>query len=258
MKTLWLLISLILLLSLDTYSQSLGSIRNRIKNAMIDEAIDEAFNEPDNENSDSNATSTGENSDRPTQNQGGSGLDNSLDDVPDALAQASTEFDVKEYRNARTSLRKALRTLEIKIGEKLLSSLPENVNGLPVKSEADRVSSSTSTWTGLTIHREYQKDDSWSAISIYNGEGSGLTNSIIRTGIYSSAYEEDENRKNIQIKGNDAVISYSDTEGYTIVITLGQQTFVVAEGINIASEAEMTAIAESFDYDTIKKALGDQ
>ncbi len=256
MKKLWILLGIILLLSLNSYSQSLRSIRHRVGNAMIDKVIDDEINDSDTENADQNTSSTDESSNRPA-NQGGSGLDNSLDDVPTALAQASTEFNAEEYRNARTSLRKALRTLEIKIGEQLLVSLPENVKGLPVETDADKVVSSTKTWAGLTIHREYKKDDSWASISIYNGTTSGLATTAIRSGMYSS-YEEDENQKQVQIKGNDAVITYSDSDGYAISITLGQQTFVAIEGVNIASEAEMIAIAECFDYEKIKKTLGDQ
>ena len=169
MKKLWIVFGIILLISMNSYSQSLGSLRNKLGNAMIDKAIDEEFGDSDEGNSDQSTSTTNESSDRPTQNAGGSGLDNSLDDVPNALAQASTDFNAKEYRNARTSLRKALRTLEFKIGEDILASLPEEVKGLPVKSDADRVTSSSDRWTGLTIHREYQKNK-WSTESLPPGQ----------------------------------------------------------------------------------------
>ena len=76
--------------------------------------------------------------------------------------------------------------------------------------------------------------------------------------MYASYSGEDENQKHITIKGKDAVITYSDSEGYSIGISVGQQTFAVIEGVNVGSEAEMKAIAESFDYEAIKKTLGDQ
>jgi len=257
MKKSLILFSTILLFSLSSYSQ-LGSLRHKLGDAMIDEVIDETFEDSDSENNDQSTSSTDESSNKPSQKQGGSGLDNSLDDVPNALAQASTEFNAKEYRSARTSLRKALRTLEAKIGEQLLASLPENVKGLSVISDADKVTLSGETWVGLTVHREYQKNDTWTAISIYNGSASNLVTSAVHSGIYTSYSEEDENQKHIQIKGNDAVITFSDSDGYGISISMSQQTFVVVEGVNIASEAEMVAIAESFDYQNIKKTLGDQ
>ena len=258
MKKLWIVFGVILLISTTSYSQSLGSLRNKLGNAMIDKAIEEKFGDSDSESSDQSSSTTSESSDRPTQNAGGAGLDNSLDDVPNALAQASTEFNAKEYRDAKTSLRKALRTLEMKIGEELLASLPEEVKNLPVKTEADKVTSSSDRWAGLTIHREYQKNNTWAAVSIYNGAASSLVNSAIYTGAYSSSTENNENQKEITVKGYDAVITYSESDGYSICVTLGQQTFVIVEGVNVASESEMTSIAESFDYDKIKKSLGDQ
>ena len=258
MKKLWIVFGIILLISMNSYSQSLGSLRNKLGNAMIDKAIDEEFGNSDEGNSDQSTSTANESSDSPTQNAGGSGLDNSLDDVPNALAQASTDFNAKEYRNARTSLRKALRALEFKIGEDILASLPEEVKGLSVKTDADRVTSSSDRWAGLTIHREYQKNNTWAAVSIYNGTASSLVNSAIYTGAYSSSTEDNENQKEITVKGYDAVITYSESDGYSVCVTLGQQTFVIVEGVNVASESEMRSIAESFDYDKIKKSLGDQ
>jgi hypothetical protein len=255
MKKILILFSFILLVSLNSFSQ-LGTLRNRLGNAMIDKVIDDTFKDSDDENDNKSTTSTDESSNKPSQNPGGSGLNNTLDDVPTALAQASTEFNAKEYQNARTSLRKALRTLDTKVGEKLIQSLPENVKGLQVKSDADRVTTSGEGWTGLTVRREYQKNDTWAAITIYNGTTSNLTTTVLHASIYTSS--TDENQKHIQIKGHDAVITFSDSEGYTIGITTGQQTLVVIEGVNVASEAEITAIAECFDYSNINKILGDQ
>ena len=256
MKNSLILLSFFLLVSLNSHSQSLGSLRNRLGDAMIDKAIDEALEDSDSENDDQNTSSTDESSNKPSQKDGGAGIDNSLDDVPTALAQASTEFSSKEYRSARTSLRKALRTLDTKIGEKMIASLPETVRGLAMKSDADKVTVSGESWNGLTVHREYQKSDTWTAITIYNGSASSVTTSVLHASLYSSYSDEDQ--KHIQIKGNDAVIRFSDSEGYTIGLSLGQQTFIAFEGVNVASESEMIAIAESFDLLNIKKTLGDQ
>ena len=246
MKKTWILFSFILLLSVNLHSQSLRSLRNKLEDAMIDKVVDDVVNDSDSKNTNSNTSSSDNSS------------DNSLDDVPDALAQASTEFNGKEYRSARASLHKALRTLEIKLGEQLIASLPENVQSLSVKSDADKVATGSETWTGLTVHREYEKNDTWAAITIYNGSASSLASTAVYSGMYASYSGEDENQKHITIKGKDAVITYSDSEGYSIGISVGQQTFAVIEGVNVGSEAEMKAIAESFDYEAIKKTLGDQ
>jgi hypothetical protein len=257
MKKLFILFGICLLISLNAYPQSLRSLRNKLENAIIDEAIDNMF-EDDDENSDQNASPEATDSSKPDQKSGSSGLDNSLDDVPEALAQASTEFSGKEYHDARTSLRKALKTLDIKIGQQILASLPETVKELTVKTESDRVTSETSSWAGLSIHREYEKNDSWAGITIYNSSMAGMAKTAVGMGLYSTYSEDDENQKSIQIKGNEAVITFSDSEGYSVSVSIGQQTFVLVEGVNISSESEMIAIAESFDYNFIKKSLGDQ
>lgn len=256
MKRILILICTFLLLSTTMYSQSLRSIRNRLQNELIDKAVDEVFD--DNDKSDSDNQNSNANSDRPEQKDDGSGLDNSLADVPEALTQASSEFNAKEYRDARASLRKALNTLEMNIGQEIIASLPKNVGDLPVKEDADQVSTSSSTWTGLTIHREYKKNDSWAAITIYNGSLSGLANAAIGSGYYTRSTNESTTEKEVRINGYDAVISFNENQGYAVKISLGQNTIAMVEGVNVGSETKMMAIAESFDYAAIQKSLGEQ
>ena len=256
MKKILILFCTFLLLSTTIYSQSLRSIRNRIENELIDRAVDEIFDDSD--KNDNNDQSSNDNSDRPEQKADGSGLDNSLADVPETLTQASSEFNAKEYRNARASLRKALTTLEMNIGQEIIASLPKTVSDLPVKEDADQVASSSTTWTGLTIHREYKKNDSWAAITIYNGSLSGLSNAALRSGYYSSSTSENTTEKDVRIKGYDAVISFKESQGYAVKISLGQYSIVLVEGVNVGSEAKIIAIAESFDYAAIQKSLGEQ
>lgn len=256
MKRILIFFCTFLLLSTTLYSQSLRSIKNRIENELIDRAVDELFDDSD--KNDNNNQSSNDNSSRPEQKADGSGLDNSLADVPEALTQASTEFNAKEYRNARASLRKALNTLEMNIGQEIIASLPKTVSDLPVKEDADQVTSSSSAWTGLTVHREYKKNDSWAAISMYNGSLSSLANITIGSGYYTSSTSENTSEKDVRIKGYDAVISFNENQGYAVKIPLGQYTIVLVEGVNVGSEAKMIAIAESFDYAAIQKSLGDQ
>ena len=110
----------------------------------------------------------------------------------------------------------------------------------------------------MSIHREYQKSDTWAGLTIYNSSVAGVATAAVSMGLYTNYAEENENQKKIRVKGYDAVITFSEGEGYTVNVSVGQQTFVLVEGVNLNSEAEMVAIAESFDYDSIKKALGDQ
>ena len=255
MKTYLLFFSLFLLISLNTFSQSWGSLKRKLENEVVDKLVDEVFEDTDADNEDSQSTGT---SDRPSQKSGSSGLDNSTDNIPADLESASNQFKASEYREARSSLRRALKSLEFKIGQKLIASLPEDIKGLSYTSDADRVSSSTATWAGLTVHREYQKKDVWAAISVHNSSMSGIAKSAVYSGYYSSSSASDEQYKDISINGYDAVITFSESSGYSIGLPLGQQTFILIEGVNISSEGEMISLAESFDYDEIKDILGEQ
>jgi hypothetical protein len=257
MKKSLILTGIVLLLFTGSYSQSINYLRNKLGDALIDKAVDEKVGKSGDQG-DNNSSTTENNSDRPGQKSGSAGLDASLDDVPDALAQASTDYNAKAYKNAKTSLQKAMRTLETKMGQQLLASLPETVKNLSVQKDADQLTTQGTSWAGMTVKREYRKDDTWSAITIYNGSMANLTNQAIYSGMYSSSSENDQNQKPITINGKEGHITFSESSGYSIGISAGQQTFVVIEGVNVASEAEMRAIAESFDYNKILKILGDQ
>ena len=62
MKKLWIVFGIILLISMNSYSQSLGSLRNKLGNAMIDKAIDEEFGNSDEGNSDQSTSTANESS----------------------------------------------------------------------------------------------------------------------------------------------------------------------------------------------------
>ena len=62
----------------------------------------------------------------------------------------------------------------------------------------------------------------------------------------------------IKVKGNKAIIEYSDSKGYTLIVSLGQSAMIVWECINFADENEVMNAANSFDVEGIKKSLGEQ
>jgi hypothetical protein len=253
MKKILIATSLLLFIVSGSYSQNIRYLKNKLGDAIIDKAVDEKIGKSD----DNNDTGSKNNSDKPEQKSGG-GLDASLDDVPEALSQASTDYNNKSYKSARSSLQRAMRTLEIKMGQDVLTSLPETVKNLPAEKNNDEVTSQGSSWAGLTIKRDYRKDDAWIAITVYNSSMAGMANQAMYSGAYSSNAENDPNQKPVTIKGKEGYITFSESSGYSISLSIGQQTYAVIEGVNVASESEMKSIAESFDYDKITKLLGDQ
>jgi hypothetical protein len=68
----------------------------------------------------------------------------------------------------------------------------------------------------------------------------------------------DQNIKQIKVKGNKAIIQYDDSKGYTLIVPLGQSSMIVWECVNYADETEVTNTAAAFDIDGLKKMLGEQ
>ncbi|HEY1025219.1 MAG TPA: hypothetical protein VGE26_08665 [Sphingobacteriaceae bacterium] len=191
-------------------------------------------------------------------NTSGGGLVAAAPDINENLGNADASFKAGSYSDARYAIQQAMIGVEMKIGDKLLTSLPETVAGLPIEKEADQVTSTGFGWAGLTIHREYLKDDKQFSITIANN---ALLLSAINMYLANSGYAQTTNGeqqwKRIQVKGNKAVIEYDENSGYKISVPLGQSSMVLFEGVNFKSEQEMTSAANQIDIDKIKNTLGE-
>lgn len=233
-----------------------------LKGALINKVKKEALNSitgkeeqktetPIDANGDQNSSS------RPSQRTGSSkGLEKSTKDVNLSLTEASSAFNSSDYKKTRLSLNEALGNLDLIIGDLILKSYPKTVSDLSAVEENDMIASSTAYWTGLTIAREYQQGEQWVKVETLNSSLAMYANASINTGYYT--YSNDPSSKNIQIKNQNGVITFDENSGYKLSIAIGQQTFMVFEGVNIPDESTMLKIAESFDYGFIKKMFGEK
>src|SRR5690606_24160423 len=105
-----------------------------------------------------NSGSDNQNRSRPS-NKGGGGLISTPPDVKQNLADAETSFKSGSYGEARYAVQQAMLGVEMEIGKEVLEAMPASVSGLDKVADADQVTSSGYGWAGLTIHREYLKDD---------------------------------------------------------------------------------------------------
>jgi hypothetical protein len=206
----------------------------------------------------SSSGSTSGSGNKPT-NKGGGGLVTEPPDVKQNLTDAEAAFKAASYGEARYAVQQAMLGVEMEIGNKVLKSLPETVSGLPKNAPGDQVTSTGWGWVGLTIKREYLKDDKQLTTTIANNAAwMSAVNMYLANGGYSQQTNGEQNWKQIKVKGHRAVIEYSDDSGYKLSIPLGQSSLIVFEGINFASEQEMVAAANAFDIDGIKKTLGEK
>ncbi len=236
---------------------------NQTVNKKVDKKIDEktgTSTETEQGNNNNNSNNNSNSPGKPT-NKGGGGLTNT--EPPDVKAQMEesiTAHTAKNYSDARYSLQQALMGVEIQLGRQILKSLPPAIVALPADTLQDKVMSTQWGWNNLSILRVYK-----------DGKDKQLTITIGNAGIYAGmatmyfsnysmieANSQNQNIKQLKVKGNKAIIQYDDSKGYTLMISIGQTSMIVLECINFANEQEVTTAANGFDIDGIKKMLGEQ
>ena len=217
-------------------------------------------NDNNSNNSNSEEGNTGSGRSKPT-NKGGGGLKNTEPpDVNQQMLDAEAAHTAAKYSDARYSIQQALMGVEIQLGREILKALPNPVNGLEKDSTQDKVSTAQWGWNNMTIQRVYsdQKEKQLSVTIGNNAMYSSWVNLYFNNAYGIQANAETQNMKQTKVKGNKAIIQYSDDKGYTLIVPMGQTSMIVWECINFADENEVMTAANVFDIDRIKKSLGEQ
>lgn len=255
------------LLAYQVQGQALLNKMKQKAEQAADRAIDKKLSGKQNGSTSSGGNSTttgpggassGNTGNHPSNNSGG-GLISTPPDVKQNLSEAEASYKAKSYGEARYAVQQAMLGVEMEIGNNILKSLPETVSSLPKEEEADQVTSTGYGWAGLTIHREYYKDDKELRVTIANNSAwMSAYNMYLTNSGYSQTTGGEQQFKQIKVKGHKGIIEYSESSGYKISVAVGQSSLIMWEGVNFASEPEMMKAAEAFDIDGIKKQLGEQ
>ena len=231
----------------------LRKIKDKV-NQTVNNAIDKktgtsSGNEPGNTN----------NNGKPS-NKGGGGLSNTTPpDVKAQMTEAESAHAAKNYSDARYSLQQALIGVEVQLGRQILKSLPASVDGLNVDTAQDIVMSTQWGWNNLSIQRVWKKNDKHLTMTVGNaGIYAGLANLYFTNAGITEASNTRQNIKQVRVKGNKAIIQYENSDGYTLLVSLGQSSMIVWGCINFANEQEVMNTADKFDINGIKKMLGEQ
>jgi len=243
-------------ISFSGQSQSLlNKLKQKGEDKLIQKTVDAVFGEDDNSgttNNPSSPTSSG------TTNTKGSGLIIEPPDVVKNIEEAETAFGTKNYSSAKYALRQAMVGIEMEIGESILKSLPTSVDGLQMDPDADKVTSMSYGFVGLTMERRYTGKDKELQVTIGNNSALlGAVNMMISGGAYASSSTE-QNYKQTTFKGYRSVIQYDESSGYTLSVPFGQSSIMVVNGINYESEPAIMSAAENFDIEKIKSELGEK
>jgi len=264
MKSKILLIGIVTMaFAFSTHGQGLvGKLKQKAEDAaekaLEKKAKEKAGVNTGNDQSGSGSAGSSSGSGNPS-NKGGGGLVTTPPDVKATLADAETAYKSASYGDARYAVQQAMLGVEMEIGNKVLSSLPQTVSGLPSEKESDQVTSTGYGWAGLTIQRQYQKDDKQLHTMIANNSAwMSALNMYLANGSYSQTTGGEQNWKQTKVKGHRGVIEYDESSGYKLSVPLGQTSLIVWEGVNFASEQEFMTAANAFDIDGLIKTLGEK
>lgn len=257
---------IILFVCLFAFQSNGQAVLNKLKQKAeqaADRAIDKKLSEKQGTNNKggtgNNGSTNSSNTVNNPNNKGGGGLISTPPDVNQNLSDAEASYKTKNYGEARYAVQQAMLGVEMEIGNDILKSLPESVSGLPKEESADQVTSTGYGWVGLTIHREYLKEDKQLTVTVANNSvWMASYNMYMSNAGYGQTTGGEQQFKQIKVKGYRGVIEYSESSGYKISVGLGQSSIIVWEGVNFANEQEITKAAEAFDIDAIKNKLGEQ
>lgn len=246
----------------DVQAQFLKKLKEKAKEAVEKkvEGNNSSNSNSSNNNANEDNNSTTSPSNRPV-NKGGGGLKNTEPpDVNQQMLDAEAAHTAAKYSDARYSIQQALMGVEIQLGREILKSLPSPVDGMDKDTTQDKVSTAQWGWNNMTIQRVYSdKKDKQLTVTIGNNAMYATWVNLYFNNAYGvQANAENQNMKQTKVKGNKAIIQYSDDKGYTLIVPMGQSSMIVWECINFADENEVMTAANTFDIDGIKKSLGEQ
>lgn len=196
----------------------------------------------------------------PTNKTGGGLTNTPPPDVNEQMTEAEQAYTASKYSDARFAIQQALIGVEIQLGKEIMKSLPDAITNLPKDTTEDKIVSNQWGLSNLTIQRVYEdgKDKRLTTTIGNNPAYAGIANIYFSNMYVQSNGSDQQNVKQVKVKGNKAIIQYDDSKGYTLMVPLGQTSLIVLECINFASEADVMAAANSFDIDNIKRMLGEQ
>ena len=231
---------------------------------IIDKKIDDAVGTNNTNNNSSNSgtpdmSSVGR-SGKPS-NKGGEGLISTPPSVNDNLASAETAFKASKYSDARYSVRQAMLGVQMEIGKKILESLPESIAGLKKDTTSDKVTSAGwgMGWSGLTIQRDYKKDDKQLSFTIANNAmWMQAVNLYFTNSGYMQTSGEQQKWKQTKVQEEKAIIEFDASSGYKLSVPVGQTTLLVYEGINFTNEQDFMNAVNQIKIASIKEQLGEK
>lgn len=233
-----------------------GRLLRRLKQEAEKKAVEEILGEEEEEKK---TREEAEERESTTRNRKGGGLSASAIDVNQSIEEASSSFSSGDYKMSKTALRDAIWGIELEMGQNVLKSLPEKVQGLAVVADNDQVTSSGMGFAGMLIERTYAGgDDMEFVVSVGNDAAILGIAHMMAAGDMFRQSTENPDQKQIRFQEHRAIIEYDEYDGYSLTAPFGQTSMLVLKGINFSTEEEFMAAANQIDLNVIKQKLGEQ
>lgn len=232
----------------------------QVADKAIDKKIDNATGVQDNSSgNDAGNTSSPTNGKNKPVNKGGQGLIATPPNVNENLGNADASFKAGKYSDARYAVQQAMLGVEMEIGKNILEGLPASINGLEKDTSADKVTSTGWGWAGLTIQREYNKDDKQLSFTLANNAAwmQAINMYLTNTG-YMQTSGGEQKWKQVKVQDQKAIIEYDESSGYKLSVPLGQTSLLVYSGVNFANEQDFMSAVNQINIESIKKQLGEK
>ena len=244
---------------LKKVKQKMEQTADKVVDKKVNEATGTESSQSTNTTNTSATNATQSNTRTRAGNKGGEGLVSTPPDVNENLNGAETSFKGGKYSDARYSIQQAMLGVEMEIGKKILAGLPHTIEGLAKDSTLDQVTSTGWGWAGLTIKREYFKDDQELRFTIANNSAymQAINMYLANTG-YMQTSGGEQKWKQVKIQDQKAVIEYNQSSGYKLSVPLGQSSLLMYEGVNFKNEQDFLKAAGNIKIETIKTQLGEK
>lgn len=212
-----------------------------------------------NQNSSNSGNSSTSTNNKSATNTKGGGLSASNVDVSQSIADAGSAYSAKKYSDSKYNIRQAIMGVELEMGKDVLKMLPETVLLVTVVKEKDQVTSTGAGFVGLSIVRQYKKNDQELNLTIANNSPwLSSVNMYLSNSSYATSNNNQQNYKQIKFQDFKGIIEYNQSTGYKLSVPFGQTSIFVLNGINYDNENSFMEAANIFSISAIMNKLGEK
>ncbi len=180
------------------------------------------------------------------------------DPVYKHMKDAKDYYKQKKYKEAAATLQEAINNINDMIGKIILSSMPNEINGMTFDAGNDQTTSlGTLMGAGMTVARIYQGDPGMLTVTIMpNSPQVEAVNTFLNNP--NDYGTETEAGKSVKIGDYKALCKFTNTEDEKVAymqMTLGS-TLISFAGDGFKTEEDFVKCAEKVDFNKLAKTLG--